>query len=890
MRWIDTLTLRLRSLFRRARVEDELDAELRFHLERQIEENVANGMGLEEARASARRSFGRLTLLKEQCRESLGVRLIDELRQDIRHGSRALLASPGFTAVAVLTLALGIGANTAVFGVLEGFLLRPLPGRDNANLVKLGIRQAGATDWYGLSYLDYRDYRAQAEGVADMAAFANGFVGLSADGRSDRLLVNYLTGNLFSFLGLQPAAGRLFSPGEGETPGADPYVVLGNRFWYRRFGGDPGVIGKAVTINGAPFTVVGVAPKEFLGPGIPIEADAFLPLGMSATNALHADLLQNRGTRNLQVLVRLAAGVGTTEARTSLEVIAARLAHDYPGTNKDISIHLFPERFARPDPNASRGVLLVGSILLALVGLVLLVTCVNIANLVLVRASARFAELALRASLGAGRFRMFRQLLTESLVLAACGGAVGVALGWWLARSISFAGSLPVRLDLTLDWRVFGYAALVVCTSGTLVGLTPAWRASRLNLSGTLREGGRSLVGGHQRLRSALVVVQVAGSLVLLIVAGLFVRSLQSAQRLDVGFNPSGVLILTTDTGQLGYDHARGTAFYRAVKERVRSLPGVESAGFAFDVPMSSITNDSARVWKEGQGGVPDVQVPVAGLNVVDEEYFRAMQIPVRRGRAIGEQDRQDSPHVAVVNETMATLLWPGQDPIGRHFRFNTSDGPLLEVVGLTPTGKYTLIAEPPRPFFYVPLSQHYRGLRVLAVRAAVPPMNLAEAVKREFQALDPDLPVTDVMSMERSLAGPNGFLLYRIGALFASGLGMLGLLLAVMGVYGVIAHSVAQRTHEIGIRMAIGADRRDILRLIVSQGLWPVAIGLGIGLLGAAGFSRVLRSLLLEVSSMDPLTFGAVSALLALVAWVACYIPARRATRVGPLVALRYE
>jgi putative ABC transport system permease protein len=574
-------------------------------------------------------------------------------------------------------------------------------------------------------------------------------------------------------------------------------------------------------------------------------------------------------------------------------VIAARLALQYPATNKDVGISLFPERLARPQPGAASGTPLIGGVLLALVGLVLLVTCVNVANLVLVRVSTRFREIALRASLGASRFRLFRQLLTESLLLAAFGGVAGAALGWWLTRLIStirFGEALPLRLDLSFDWRVFGYTSLAVFTCGVLVGLAPAWQASRMNLSATLNEGGRSLAGGHRRMRSALVVAQVAGSLVVLIVAGLFVRSLQSAQKLDMGFNPRGVLILATDTGQLGYDEARGTAFYRAVKERVRAIPGVESAGFGFDVPMSSTGDNSERVWKEGQAGVPEVQVPVAGVNFVDEDYFRSMQIPLLRGRAIGEQDRKDSPSVAVINEAMAKLLWPGQDPIGRHFSFNKSDGRGVEVVGLTKTGKYNFIAENPRAFFYVPLSQNYLGFRVLAVRTAVLPMSLADSVERAFHTLDPDLPVSDVMSMEQSLAGANGFFLYRMGALFSSGLGTLGLLLAVVGVYGVISHSATQRSHEIGIRMAVGADRRDILRMIMSQGFGLVAIGIGIGLLIAAGFARLLRSLLLEISSMDPLTFFVVPALLLLVALVACYIPARRATRVDPLVALRYE
>lgn len=596
----------------------------------------------------------------------------------------------------------------------------------------------------------------------------------------------------------------------------------------------------------------------------------------------------------MYVLARPKANVSLAQARSSLAVVGAQLAREYPASNKDRLPEVVPERLARPQPAASRNNPIAAAVFLAMVGLILLITCINVANLVLLRSSTRFKEMAIRASVGAGRLRIFRQLLTESLLLSLVGGLAGALLGWWfthLLGSIRLPIALTMRLNLDFDWRVYGYLAVVVTFSGVAVGVVPAWRASRMNLYAALREGGRSsgTGSGHQRMRSTLVVAQVAGTLLVLITAGLFTRSLQSAQDIDLGFHAERVLNLGMDLSQLGYDEARAKSFFESAKQRIQSLPGVESASYAFSTPFGYY-NNANPVWKEGEQSLPSSEVPVIGYNSVDEDYFRTLQIPVVRGRGFTSQDQSSSLHVAVVNETMAKRLWPGQDPVGHHFSFGKSSGSFVEVVGLAKDARYMNATEDQQPYFYLPLSQSYSPLRVLHVRASVPPLSLASSIQSQFYNLDPNLPVYDVETMRHSLGGPNGFFLPRFGAIFAAVLGLLGLVLAVVGVYGVISYAVTQRTHEIGVRMALGAQTANVVGMILRQGITLALSGLLIGVLLALGLTRFLKSLLFEISSFDPVTYITVSLVLLVISLVACYLPARRATAVDPLVALRYE
>ena len=819
---------------------------------------------------------------------------MNNLWQDIRYGIRMLAKSPGFTAVAILTLALGIGANTAIFSVVNSFLFKPLPVKDPGRLVVVANHDAKYDDPHELSNLDYKDYQARNNVFSEMTAFSINFAGMSADHRSQRVMVTYVKGNYFSALGLKPAYGRLFFPSEGETAGADPVMVLGYEFWMRRFNADPGVVGKTVDLNGRPTTIIGVAPKDFHGTFYIVESDVFAPLGSSVMDAESARTLTDRNDRQLRILGYLKPGVTLEQARAALQVICDNLEKENPATNKGLRMDVIRETLARPEPSAASAWPLIASIFLGLVGLVLVVTCVNVTNLLLARAAIRAKEMAIRVALGAGRIRVFRQLLTESLLLSALGGLGGAALGLWLMRwieTIRLPGDFPIRMDLAFDWRVFMYVAGVALAAGVLAGLAPAWRASKMSLNDTLRESGRSLTGsaGHNRIRNSLVAAQAAGSLVVLIVAGLFLRSLERAEKMDLGFKPDHVLNLTMDVQQLGYDEPRGTNLYRQILERTRALPGVDAATLAFSSPFGYYS-DWGEVWKEGQEGLPESQVPRFPHNKIDSEYFHVMGIGMIRGRPIGTQDQSTSTRVAVINETMARQFWPGQDPIGHHFRYGSNKAPDVEVVGVAKDCKYVWIAENPTPYFYVPLSQDYSSVRVLHIRTSVAPGSLAHAVEEQVHALDPNLPAFDVMTMNESLEGGNGFFLLRMAAVFAGALGGLGLLLAVVGVYGVISYAVNQRTQEIGIRMALGAQREKILAMVVSQGLKLVTIGLVIGVALSAGVARLVGNFLIDTGSLDPLAYIAASVLLAAVAALACYFPARRAMRVDPLVALHYE
>jgi putative ABC transport system permease protein len=566
----------------------------------------------------------------------------------------------------------------------------------------------------------------------------------------------------------------------------------------------------------------------------------------------------------------------------------------YPETNKDLHIYLYPETRCRPEPESSRQLPLVASIFMGLVLLVLLVACINVANILLVRATTRRKELAVRSALGAGRVRLIRQLLTESILLALLGGAAGALIGRWSSSfmgSIRLPGDLPFRFDFSMDWRVFSYVAAIALVTGILVGLVPALRASRLDLNDALREGGRSLSGGagRHRLRNALVMSQVAGSLVLMIVAALFVRSLTNAQGVNLGFRPENVMNFTLDPAQLGYSEDRGKSFYRELEGRVASVPGVKSVALASSVPMG-YNNDGSSILAEGRILQPGDRSPFAGRNFVSFDYLNTMGVPILRGRAFTAADNEDSPLVAVVNQALAAKLWPGQDPLGKRFSSHGQKGPYITVVGVTSNGIYQFIFEDPTPFYFMPFAQEYRSLRTLQVRTTVPPKSIALAVQKEIHSLDSELPVYDVMTMEESLNGGNGFFLLNMGAAFAGTLGSLGLILAVVGVYGVVSYSANQRTNEIGVRMALGAQSADILKLVVSEGLTLVLVGLGIGLAAALGLTRLMANMLFGIRSYDPVTYTSAVALLLAVAFVACFIPARRSTRIDPMVALRYE
>ena len=824
---------------------------------------------------------------------------MDTLWQDIRYALRSLRRAPGFLLVVMLTLGLGIGANTAVFSVVNSFLLRPLPVRAPEQLVVLSVTHEGNQEPHSVSYLDYQDYRKQQDVFEDITGYYIGFMGLGAEAGSnrsaERMIVEYVDGNYFELLGVQAKYGRLILPTEGQALGADPVLVLGHSFWKKRFGGDPNVVGRVVRASGRMFTIVGVVPESFKGTYNVAEFDGYVPLGMAVLDASNRDSLERRDNHDLRSLARLKPGIGITQAQSAMNVIAKRLEAQYPDTNKTVTMHLFAENLARPEPSGAAQNPLVASVFLLLTLLVLLVACVNVANLLLVRATRRQKELAIRAALGAAPVRLVRQLLTESVILAVAGGAAGIVLGLWVSRlmeQIRLPGDLPFRFEFGLDWRVFAYVAGVALLAGIIVGVLPAWRASRTDVNEALREGGRGNVTGRHRVRNALVVSQVAGSLVLLIAAGLFVRSLGHAHAVDFGFDSRGVINFTMDPEQQGYDKTRTVNFYRELESRARALPGVQAAALAYSTPMGYY-NSGEYVEAEGQEVADQKRRPLAGFNAVGTDYFQVMGIPIRRGRAFEQRDTETSPPVAIVNEFMANRFWPNHDPLGKRFRMvegKGKPGPWVEVVGVVRDGKFRWIFEDPGMYFFVPLEQKHQSLRVLQVRTTLPPETLVAPVLREIRSMDAELPVYDVLKMDQVMEGANGFFLIRMGATFAGALGALGLVLAVVGVYGVVSFAASQRTHEIGVRMALGAERADILKLVLGQGMGVIAVGVLIGLAASFALARAVANMLFGISAYDLATFVGVVALLGLVAVLACFIPARRASRIDPLAALHYE
>jgi predicted permease len=819
------------------------------------------------------------------------------LIQDIRYGIRMLVKNPAMTTVAALTLALGIGANTTIFSAVNGLMLRPLPVANSDRLVVFDGRAQGAPNSFGqFPFPDFQDIRSQADGFSDVLGYTLSLAGMEHDGKVEPVIYSYVSANFFQALGLKPALGRLIYGADTEKRGTENVVVLGNGYWKRRFNGDPSIVGRQVKMNGHSVTVIGVAPEGFHGTYALVDMQAYLPFGMRALwiTGNKDDYWTKRNDGDVKLLGILKSGVTRQQAQVSANVVAQRLNKEFPETHKGITYHLYPERLARPDPDPSNGMLIVGILFMVLAGMVLLLACSNVANIVLVRATARERELAVRTALGAARSRIVRQLLTESLLLALMGAVLGTVVGVWATRLISsirlVVADIPIRFDFSFDWRVFSFGLAIALITGLLVGLAPAWRAARSDFNKVLHEGSRGILGsGKSKVRNVLVVAQVAVSLMLLVVAGLFVRSSQNAEHTYLGFDPHNVLNLTMETRTIGFDQQRAEQFFREMEDRVRVLPGVESASLAASVPMG-YSNEGGHVFAEGQAQSSKETAPSAFLNVVDPAYFATMRIPLLRGRTFTDQDTAKTPRVAVVSEAMANKLWPGQDPVGKRFSDTAPSGPFLEVVGVIKEGKYTDPVDTTTMYYYQSIAQNFRSFVTLQLRTAGAPEALIPVVEQQIHDLAPALPLTDVQTMEQSLGGVNGFFLFRMGSRFTVVLGLLGLVLAVVGVYSVISYVASQKTHEIGVRMALGAGRADILKMVLRQGFILVGAGLIAGLIMTFLAARGIGSLLVGVSPSDPITFISVAMLLAVVGLVASYIPARRAMNIEPLRALKYE
>jgi putative ABC transport system permease protein len=820
---------------------------------------------------------------------------MENVWKDIRYAFRMLLKNRGFTLIAVLALGLGIGANTAIFSLFNGMLWRPLPVKDARELVVLAAKSKDINFPVNISYPDFQDYRQLKNIFSDLICYAPSPVSFGAQGQAERAWVELVTGNYFSALGLQPTFGRTFALDEGWVANKDPLIVLSYQFWQKRFGGNKGIIGQTVQVNNHAFTIIGVAPENYVGAYYWLKPDFYIPLStVGLLDPTQKDTLTDRKAAYLRVLGYLQPGVTAAQAMAAAEPIDRRLAHDYPELHKGLSLLVLRELDARPEPGISAFMSTAMLTFMFLVGLVLLIACANVANLILARANGRRKEFATRVALGASHMRMVRQLLTETILLSAFGGILGMLLARWAGMgltSIHIPSDIPLRLfDLRLDWRIFTFTFVAALLTGIVAGLVPSLQASRTDLADTLKAGGRSGGGsaGHHRFRNALVVSQVAVSLLLLSCAGFFIRSLQNSAHVDMGFRVDHTLMMSVDLGLQGYSEARGQQFYKQVTERLRALPGVRDAAVAAYIPMG-YDNSLINIFPEGQVIDEKSKTETAWNNEIQPSYFHTAGTPVIQGREFTEADTAKAPKVAIVNETFAKKIWPGQNAIGKHFRTKRDEAD-IEVVGLTRTGKYLFLYEEPQLFVYFPLAQRYVSGANIFVYTQNDAQTMVSAVRDQIHQLDATLPVFAVTTMEAHVQYGKPLLPARLGAMLVGAFGVLGLVLASVGVYGVVSYSVSQRTQEIGIRTAMGAQRSNVLRLILKQGMSMALIGSAIGIVLSLVVFRALGTVLYGVRAFDPLTLSSVSLLLVAVAFVASYIPAVRATHVDPVVALRDE
>jgi predicted permease len=885
-RWWDIATMRLRSLARRGRVDEDLERELLFHVRQQTEENMARGMPPDDARNAALRRIGGVAWIGEECREMRRVQYIENFLQDLRYAARNLGRSPGFTAVIVLTLALSIGANSAIFSVIRGVLLRPLPYGHPDRIVRVFTRSASFPK-FPVNHYDLRDFRSAARGFESMALYTRNDLQLSGAGDPVRLSGFRVSAGFFHVLGLHPARGREFTQSD-ELPGNGLQVILSDRVWRSHFDAAPDIVGRKIMLDAEPYTIVGVMP-----PGTEHPGNVYNPVAYGDTVDIWLPFVFNgnptrRGAHFTEVIARLKPGVSTAQAEGELNALMADLGSKY-NAEKGWTTSVVP--IYREVVGSSERLLLV---LLGAVGLVLLIACVNAANLLLARATARQREIAVRTALGAGRGRLVRQMLTESLLLALAGGAAGAALAVGGTRALvaMLPAGFPRAASIALDGTVFAFTLAVSLGTGLLFGLAPALQAARFDVQHGLREGGRGTTGsGRQaRLRSVLVAGEVALASVLLIGAGLMLRSFVNLLRTDPGFRAQHVLTATVALPFKTYrEKPMVTRFYERALMEFRSIPGVEVAGAGTDLPWTGY-DDNMGGWKvEGRPGNPD-DSSHARYHVASSDYFRALGIPLLRGRTFNDGDAASAPKAIVINQAMARKYWPNEDAVGKRIDFGFDKPEWTTIVGVVGDVKDRPESAGTEPAFWWPASQmpwSFSRMSV-ALRATADPAPLVRDLRETVRRLDPGLAVSDVRVMEQvageSFSTPR-FALFLV-ALFAG----LALALAATGVYGVVSYAVGQRMHEFGMRMALGARRWDVIRLVLAQGVRLAASGVAAGLVGGAALAQLLGSLLYEVKRVDPATFAAAAVVGLVVAALACYVPARRATGADPMQALRAE
>jgi macrolide transport system ATP-binding/permease protein len=882
-----TFVHRLAALFRRRRLEDELDEELRSHLEMAVELNLRKGMTAEEARREALRSFGGVEQTKENYRDQRGLPVIETALEDLRFGFRMLRRNPGFSALAILCLTLGIGANAAVFSWIEGILFRPYPAvTHQERLLALGGTAPGEARGTPLSWPDFLDFERSCT-LFD-AFFVTKIMGttLSIGDRAEVTTGSIVSANYFDAIGVHPILGRGFEPGEDTGRNAHPVTVISYQLWKGRFKGDPQIVGKTQRLSGTLHTIVGVMPEGFYGTFVGWAIEFWVPASMEENFEAGGYKLEDRGARWIEAYVRLKPGVNLRQAQEEISAVAARLESAYPDTNRGRGIRLWP-LWQTPFNNA--GTLLPTlEIMLVVVVFVLLIACANVGNLLLVRSFARRHEMTVRMAIGAGRGRLVKQLVTEGLVLSAFGAVGGLLVAHWCRHALVLL--FPARSGVTMylpgeiDGRVLALSAGVCLLATLVVGVIPAIQTRKLDLAGALKADSAGVVRGAGRawVRSGLVLVQVSLSFVLLVGAGLLLESLERIRNSSPGFSTHGVLETAVPLVSAGYDAPRAQSFQDELLERVKALPGVESAAFGRMTPLSYGSFSETPIAVDGYQPPPEEQ-PIVQYNEVGPDYFATMGIPLVSGREFTRADDEKAALVAVVNETMAAQYWRGRNPISERVQVK---GRWMQVVGVAKDSKYESVRETPKPFFYVPLRQNFSRGADLFIRTPLKAETMATALAREVHALDPGLALYEVITLQEQVdrsTSPQMVAVTLVGVL-----GGLALLLATIGLYGVMSYAVSQSTRELGLRMALGADASNLLRLVISRGLVLTAGGVLLGGVVALALTRLLGNLLYEVSPYDPLAFGSALAVMTMAALAACFLPAWRATRTDPARALR--
>jgi predicted permease len=882
MVWTRRLWLRFETLFHRGRIAHELDDEIQFHLDQQIAENIAAGMSGEEATQRARIEFGGIELAKEECRDARGVRLLETVWLDTRYGLRTLRKSPSFTTVAVLTLALGIGANTVVFSVVNALVLRPLPVERPNELVFLENARYGP----GQSFPNYQDLRDGNHTFAGLVGYRLAPMEIETDSGPQRIWGYLATGNYFHVLGVHAILGRFFNQSEDLHPGGSPYAVLSYGTWRSRFGADRAIVGKTIRLNRLPYTVLGVAPPDFHGTELFYWPEVWVPMMMEPRIESYT-WLDDRNTWNTWVVGRLKPRVSPAQAEADLNAVAAEMARQFPDVNDDLHFKLTKPGLIGDIVGTPAKAFALGVLVLA--ALVLLAACTNLASMFTARATDRLRELAVRLAIGAGRGRVVRQVLTETLLLSLAGGGAGYLVAAFLSQALSrwrAPMDFPVQVDVNPDWRVFLFALAGAIIAGALFGSAPAWRVSRIDANAALRGDANAWGGGRLALRDLLVVVQVALCFVLVFASFLALHGLQQALEMNLGFRPQQVATAAFELNLARYTPERGRAFQQQALQTIQQLPGVQSAAYSNSVPLS-IDQSHTGVFPADKTDLrPSDRIGVIFYQV-SPGFFATMGTKLFGGREFTWYDGEKSPQAAIVNLAFARRVLHTDDAVGKRFR-GGGLAPFAEVIGVVEDGKYESLTESPQPVVFWSILQSYNSTTTVEVKSALPATQMVSELRQAIGRLDPELPLYDVGSLEQMLGF--AFLPTRAAAVALSAFGVLAIMLAATGIHGLVAYAVSRRTHEIGIRMAIGARRGEVLRLVLGRTAALLVLGSLLGLTLALAVGQVISNVVYETQPRDPLVMVSAWVGIALLGLLASWAPARRAMRVDPMTALRYE